>query len=110
MEKKLDPERLYQRLKKIIDHVNYLIQVYGGNNDGVDMESEMASALIKPKVCKYDLLDPVKGNVAFAAGKDGWAFTLTQFSDMYKRKLGAASASFIKKLWGNNFYNSQIKK
>jgi len=110
LEQKLEPERLYQRLKTIIDHVNYLIQVYGGSGEQEGESEDFASAEEKSKSFKYDLLDPVKGNVAFAAGKDGWGFTLTQFADLYNRRKASSSNSFINKLWGNNFFNSRTKK
>lgn len=34
------------------------------------------------------ILDPTKGNVAFGAGKDQWAFTLKTFAKIYGVKYG----------------------
>lgn len=33
-------------------------------------------------------LDPTKGNIAFGAGKDQWAFTLTTFAKIFSKKYG----------------------
>jgi len=33
-------------------------------------------------------VDPAIGNVGFGSGLHGWAFTLKQFAEMYKEKLG----------------------
>ena len=56
-------------------------------------------------VFKCAKLDPFKGNVAFAAGKDGWAFTLTKFVDIWNKKKQITSSNILKRLWGDNFYN-----
>ncbi len=102
LEQKIEPEELYHQLKKIIQQVNYLISVYSGNYEQ-DEEKSRKDAF------KCDILDPIKGNVAFASGKDGWAFTLTQFANLYNKKK-KSSSSLISKLWGENYYNQTEKK
>ncbi len=91
LEQQLEPEVLYEQLTKIISNVNYLISVY--------TDSEVHS-----EAFKCDILDPTKGNVAFASGRDGWAFTLSQFAEIYESKKKKATCSpsatpLISKLW-----------
>lgn len=102
LEQKIEPEELYQQLKKIIQQVNYLISIYSDNNEACEEN-------LRKDTFKCDTLDPIKGNVAFASGKDGWAFTLTQFADLYNKKK-KSSSSLISKLWDENYYNPTEKK
>jgi elongation factor 2 len=92
LEQKLEPEKLYQRLKQIVDQVNYLIDVYSDEQ------------------FRFEQLDPVLGNVSFSAGKDGWAFTLTQFASMLSKKNKSSSSSMVKKLWNENYFNTETGK
>eukprot|EP00178_Gracilaria_changii_P002159 TRINITY_DN13229_c0_g1_i1.p1 TRINITY_DN13229_c0_g1~~TRINITY_DN13229_c0_g1_i1.p1 ORF type:complete len:154 (-),score=14.42 TRINITY_DN13229_c0_g1_i1:1463-1924(-) len=55
-------------------------------------------------------LDPTKGNVAFGSGKDCWGFTLAMFARIYSKKLGIPEDKMMKKLWGDNFFDSKEKK
>jgi elongation factor 2 len=59
---------------------------------------------------KCTQLDPITGNVAFAAGKDGWGFTLTKFFDIWKKKKQLSTSSILKRLWGDNYYNPKNNK
>ena len=59
---------------------------------------------------KCSIIDPTKGNVAFAAGKDGWAFTLTQFAEILNRKKKQPNPSLVTKLWGENYFNTETNK
>jgi elongation factor 2 len=110
MEQKLEPEVLYQRLKTIIEQVNYLIYVYSDvkpeESSSVEESSEEGNKSNSTSF-QCSVLDPSKGNVAFASGRDGWAFTLTQFAEFYsKKKKKQHSSSLVQKLWGENYYNS----
>ena len=102
LEQKIEPDQLYNQLKKIIEQVNYFISIYSGNYE--DHEENL-----RKDTFKCDTLDPTKGNVAFASGKDGWAFTLTQFAELYNKKK-KSSSSLISKLWNENYYNPAEKK
>lgn len=102
LEQKLEPEKLYQRLKKIIEDVNNLISIYSGDHSDNDDKSD--------KIFKCAYLDPTKGNVAFAAGRDGWSFTLSTFAKLYAKKSKQSFESLINKLWNNNFFDSSAKK
>lgn len=94
LEKQLDPEELYQHLWKVIQRVNSVVDTY--KDDSCPMG---------------DLtMDPSKGNVGFGAGLHGWGFTLRQFALMYARKLKVDVKKMMKRLWGENYYNPELKK
>lgn len=95
LEQQLGPEELFLKLSSIIEQVNFLINVYSNKNEDDS--------------CIFDRLDPIKGNVAFGAGKYGWGFTLRAFAQMYQKKY-SNSASFVRKLWGDNYFNNETKK
>lgn len=101
LEQKLEPSRLYARLVKIIEDVNYLIGVYSSSSS----DNETTTNAF---VC--DELHPSRGNVAFAAGRDGWAFTLTQFAEIYNRIKKQASSSLVDRLWGDNYFDDTANK
>lgn len=159
LEQKLEPEKLYQRLRQIIDQVNYLISVYSGieldeHGDGGEQDVDEASqaegtrggveggsrsrsrsrsrprptteqeeTVVTAKASsqqeqqdkssssfKCSILNPVKGNVAFGCGKEGWAFTLNQFADIYSKKTGVPRTTLVKRLWDENYFNPSTKK
>ena len=120
LEQKLEPESLYQRLNQIIDQINYLIGVYSDTNEIEETESKEedgSEETVTPKsskktsdTFKCSKIDPTKGNVAFAAGKDGWAFTLPQFAEILNRKKKHPNPSLTKRLWGENYFNSGTSK
>ena len=56
------------------------------------------------------VLDPIKGNVAFGAGKDQWGFTLSHFAKIYSEKFGIDEKKMANKLWGDNYYDAEAKK
>lgn len=51
-------------------------------------------------------LDPRKGNVAFGAGKDQWAFTINHFAKIYSEKFGIDEEKMLNKLWGDNYFDA----
>ncbi len=106
LEQKLEPEKLYQRLKKIIEDVNNLISIYSSDHSDNDDNDDNKS----DKIFKCAYLDPTKGNVAFAAGRDGWSFTLSTFAKLYAKKSKQSFESLINKLWNDNFFDSSAKK
>merc|ERR1712186_130510 len=55
-------------------------------------------------------VDVNNGSVGFGSGLHGWAFTLKQFAEMYASKFGVDVDKMMKKLWGENFFNSKTKK
>jgi U5 small nuclear ribonucleoprotein component len=66
LELKLPPTDAYHKLRHTIEDVNTLIAThYGDDEEG------------------RHLVDPTKGNVAFAAPLYGWSFTLDSFAALY---------------------------
>jgi elongation factor 2 len=91
LELKVSGEEMYQQFLRVIENVNIVISTY----EGEDMNLQV---------------DPTKGNVAFGSGYFGWAFTLKTFAEMYEARLGIDRKILMKKLWGDNFYDSKKKK
>lgn len=91
-ELQLSPEEMYQRFARVIDQVNVVISNYRDSEEEEDT-----------------VLDPTKGNVVFGAGKDQWAFSLATFAQLYNKKDESAK-SFMKRAWGDNFYDEENKK
>jgi elongation factor 2 len=91
VEQQLEPEILYQRFNKIIEDMNVLMSVYGG-----DRYSE-------------NYFDPLKGNVVFGAAYHGWGFNIRNFAEMYSRINKMDMNKITKRLWGNYFVNDEGK-
>lgn len=93
-EKQLEAEELYQSLRAVVDKVNAVVSTYS------EPDSPMGSLE----------LDPSLGNVVFASGLHGWAFSLQQFARMYSAKVKVPEDKMMKRLWGDNFYDPQTRK
>lgn len=85
-------EEIYQNFCRVIDMVNVVTSTY---------QNEVMGNLT---------LEPTKGNVAFGAGKDQWAFTLRTFARIYSQKFGISEDKMMKKLWGDNYFDIEAKK
>jgi len=92
LELKLDPEEMYQNFVRIIENANVIVSTY---RDPVLGE-----------VSVY----PDKGTVAFSAGVQAWAFTLSQFARMYASKFGVDKEKMAQRLWGENYFDAESKK
>jgi len=92
LELKLDPEEMYQNFVRIIENANVIVSTY---RDPVLGE-----------VAVY----PDKGTVAFSAGVQAWAFTLSQFARMYASKFGVDKEKMAQRLWGENYFDAESKK
>lgn len=92
LELQLDPEEMYQNFVKVIENANVIIQTYRDETLG--------------DVTCY----PEKGNVAFSAGLQGWAFTLTKFARMYAKKFGVDQEKMRARLWGDSYFDPETKK
>jgi elongation factor 2 len=92
LELQLDPEEMYQNFVKVIENANVIIQTYRDELLG--------------DVSTY----PEKGNVAFSAGLQGWAFTLNKFARMYAKKFGVDLDKMKQRLWGEHFFDAEGKK
>jgi len=91
LELQLDPEEMYQNFVKVIENANVIINTY-------------RDELLGDVSCY-----PEKGNVAFSAGLQGWAFTLNQFARIYAKKFGVDSAKMKTRLWGDNYFDPESK-
>src|SRR5690606_15138195 len=49
-------------------------------------------------------------SVGFGSGLHGWAFTLKQFAEFYAAKFKIDVEKLMSRLWGENFYNPELKK
>ncbi|XP_055956332.1 eukaryotic translation elongation factor 2 [Patella vulgata] len=89
----LDKETLYQTFQRIVENINVIVNTYG-NNEGPMGVIEV---------------DPKNGTVGFGSGLHGWAFTLKDFAKIYQSKFKIPEAKMMRKLWGNQFYNTKTK-
>lgn len=92
-ELQLDADEIYDRLVKIIDKVNEIIEVYKLEDSQLDLR-----------------LSPELGNVFFTSAYHGWGFGLHNFARLYASKSGADVNTYMAKLWGDNFYDSETKR
>jgi elongation factor 2 len=53
---------------------------------------------------------PRSGGVCFAAGLHGWAFTLYTFSRLYATRMKLDMNRTTQRLWGENFFDSKLKR
>jgi len=94
LELQLDMEDLYQTFQRIIETTNVIIATYA------DEDGPMGNIMV----------DPSKGTVGFGSGLHGWAFSLKQFSEIYASKFKVPPIKFMKRLWGDQFFNAEERK
>jgi len=92
LELQLDSESMYQNFVRVIENANVLVSTY------------------KDELLGDVSVIPEKGTVAFSAGLQGWAFTLTRFARMYAKKFGVDTDKMKSRLWGDNFFDAEGKK
>ena len=92
LELQLPSEDMYTHFVKHVENVNVLVATYHDEELGEVMA------------------DPTKGTVAFSAGLQGWAFTLTKFARMYAKKFNVDVDKMMGRLWGDNYFNPPEKK
>ena len=89
LELQLQKEELYQRLVRIVESVNVIIQTYGEDTPMGDVQ-----------------VSPTKGTVGFGSALHGWGFTLKHFAELYAQKFQQLkSEELMECLWGDHFYN-----
>lgn len=91
LELQLSSEDMYNCFVKVIENANVIISTY-------------RDELLGDVSCY-----PEKGNVAFAAGLQGWAFTLNNFSRLYAKKFGVDFDKMKSRLWGDNYFDGEAK-
>ncbi|KAF7351238.1 putative EFT2-translation elongation factor eEF2 [Mycena sanguinolenta] len=92
LEPKVSKEELYRTLSRSIDSINVLIGTYN--------EPALGDFRVSPE----------KGTVTFTSALQGWGFTLRQFASKYSKKFGVDRDKMMKRLWGENFFDSKTKK
>lgn len=92
LELQLDPESMYQNFVRVIENANVIMATY--------QDELMGETSVFPE----------KGNVAFSAGLQGWAFTLNKFGRVYAKKFGVDKVKMAQRLWGDNFFDPETKK
>lgn len=92
LELQLTKEALYTSFLRVIESVNVVIATY--------FDEALGNCQVYPE----------KGNVAFASGLHGWAFTLNQFAVRYAKKFGIDKSKMMERLWGDNYFNPATKK
>ncbi|OVA11882.1 Elongation factor [Macleaya cordata] len=88
----VDGEVAYQTFQRLIEDANVIMATYEDPLLG-DVQ-----------------VYPEKGTVAFSAGLHGWAFTLTNFANMYASKFGVDESKMMERLWGENYFDPLTKK
>jgi len=91
LELQLEPEAMYQNFVRVIENANVIMATYRDELMG-DVE-----------------VFPEKGTVAFSAGLQGWAFTLSKFGRMYAKKFGVDKIKMASRLWGDNYFDPETK-
>jgi elongation factor 2 len=90
----ISQEDLYQTFQRAIESVNVIIAQYS------DSEGPMGDIAVQPFL----------GTVGFGSGLQSWAFTLKQFAELYNKKFNVSVDYLMKRLWGDNFYNTKTRK
>eukprot|EP01125_Pyxidicula_operculata_P013602 TRINITY_DN450_c0_g1_i1.p1 TRINITY_DN450_c0_g1~~TRINITY_DN450_c0_g1_i1.p1 ORF type:complete len:810 (+),score=225.15 TRINITY_DN450_c0_g1_i1:228-2657(+) len=88
----LSAEELYQKLTQVIQSVNVVLSQFK-----IEGSEEVN-------------VDPLRGDISFGSGKQGWAFTLPQYAEMIAQKTGKKVSSIINRMWGNHFYDSETQR
>jgi len=92
LELQLDPESMYQNFVRVIENANVILATY--------QDELMGETSVYPE----------KGTVAFSAGLQGWAFTLSKFARMYAKKFGVDKTKMAQRLWGDSYFDADAKK
>lgn len=92
-ELQLSPEECYNRIISILVQINTLISTYQSENSELKLT-----------------LSPELGNVFFGSARDGWGFGLHNFAKLMAQKTNTDESIHMKKLWGENFYDTETKK
>jgi len=92
LELQAELEDTYLNFVKILENANVIIATY--NDDALGD-------------CQ---VFPDAANVAFGSGLQSWAFTLNHFATLYASKFKTDASKLIKKMWGNNFFDTKAGK
>jgi len=93
--RQLDEEELYQAFCRSVENMNVIVSTYEEGN-----EKLMGALQVTPE----------NGTVGFGSGLQSWAFTLRNFANMYADKFKIEVDKLMKRLWGENFFDTKTKK
>eukprot|EP00300_Choanocystis_sp_HF-7_P027078 c32140_g1_i1.p2 GENE.c32140_g1_i1~~c32140_g1_i1.p2 ORF type:complete len:851 (-),score=217.70 c32140_g1_i1:16-2469(-) len=88
----LNGEEAYTSFSRTIESANVIVATY--------RDEAMGDVAVYPEI----------GNVCFGSGLHNWGFTLSRFARLYAKKFGIEEVKMMKRLWGDNFFNSADKK
>ncbi|CAF4646780.1 unnamed protein product [Rotaria sp. Silwood1] len=91
---KYESEDLFQQFQQILKNINTIITTYGDDNNHIN----------------DFIIDPKKYAVIFGSTLHGWAFTITQFADIYASKYDIEKNKLMEQLWGDHFFSPMTKK
>merc|ERR1711981_1373943 len=92
LELQTELEDTYLNFVKILENANVIIATY---NDDALGDCQVFADL---------------GTVAFGSGLQSWAFTLNHFATLYAAKFKTDPEKLMKKMWGNNFFDTKSGK
>merc|ERR1712159_769953 len=92
LELQAELEDTYQNFVKILENANVIIATYN--------DEALGDCQVFPDM----------GTVAFGSGLQSWAFTLNHFALLYASKFKTDPMKLVKKMWGNNFFDSKTGK
>lgn len=117
LELQLTPLEAYIHINKLIEQVNAVVgSFFAGQRMNEDLkwrESQENGGQSTDFVEASDenlYFAPETNNVIFGSAIDGWGFNLQQFANIFESKLGIPSDELAKYLYGDNYYNSRMKK
>ena len=105
LEKQYEPEEAYAKFVEVIDACNEILNEYDA---GLNIAEEDGHTVFR--LPEHPSFNPRLGNVMFASGKQGWGFTLADFAAFYASKLGSTPKKWMKRLWGNFWYDPEAAK
>lgn len=93
-ELKLPPADAYHKLRHVVEEVNALVRAHYPAEGAADR-----------------VLDPRRGNVAFAAPLYGWSFTLESFAVLQSevQRLALDPRELARRLWGDLWYHADVR-
>ncbi|KAJ6635621.1 Elongation factor-like GTPase 1 [Pseudolycoriella hygida] len=110
-EKQLSALDAYVHLSQVLEQVNAVM----GNLFAADVMSKETP--VDTHDCGLEEADdstlyfaPANGNVIFCSALDNWAFTTTDFAQLYAPKLNLPLNELANSLWGDFYFNAKEKK
>merc|ERR1712188_100980 len=92
LELQAELEDTYQNFVKILENANVIIATYN--------DEALGDCQVFPDM----------GTVAFGSGLQSCAFTLNHFANLYAAKFKTDPEKLMKKMWGNNFFDTKSGK